>query len=455
MKKICIIGGGTYGSYLANAISEKYKDCKIQILEVGNENIKTEDEIGYISNNIKGSYNGAKRGRYFGYGGASAMWGGQLLFFTKNDFSSADEMNYITDINIRYKDLVLDRFFKTRPDTQEYLLDNGVFIKKGIWLKFNQRNMFQYFKIIENKKIEVLPNCRVIKLNYKNDEINSVTVLINNIQSEIKADLFYLTCGALEGVRVLAESGLTDINESTQSFSDHVSVRSFKIIKNNPFIKGHDFTFKLLNGSLITTRIVGEIENISYFVHPIYNEDFVFFQFIKNLIFKRVFNIKLLVTAIKQFFHLFPFAFNYLLLSKLYFIKPWYLNIDIELDDNTNSINLSDNKDSFNQSSIDIKFEVPKQTLSKIVEIKSIIRKMLNDSNIEFEELNADPSSIKLEDVYHPYKLFSKSKSFFENHHPKNNLFIFNTGLLNRSGGINPTATLFCLIENHVEELNL
>ncbi len=85
MKTICILGAGTYGSYVANAISEKYPHFKILIIEVGNEHIKSEEEIGFLSVLKQGAYKGTNKGRFFGWGGTSSRWGGQLLFFSEND----------------------------------------------------------------------------------------------------------------------------------------------------------------------------------------------------------------------------------------------------------------------------------------------------------------------------------------------------------------------------------
>ena len=87
-KSICIIGAGTYGSYLAYCLSEKHPDATIHLFEVGGSRIRTEAEMGYLSE-VKGSYRATSEGRYFGLGGTSAKWGGQLLFFSDKDFPTS------------------------------------------------------------------------------------------------------------------------------------------------------------------------------------------------------------------------------------------------------------------------------------------------------------------------------------------------------------------------------
>jgi len=83
---VAVIGAGAYGSYIINALIEKYPEIKITLFEVGNKAIKSESEIGYKSNILKDNYTGLDKGRFFGFGGASAKWGGQLLTFSQNDF---------------------------------------------------------------------------------------------------------------------------------------------------------------------------------------------------------------------------------------------------------------------------------------------------------------------------------------------------------------------------------
>ena len=49
MKKIAIIGSGAYASYAASVIYEVHPQYDVHIFEVGDENIKSQDEIGYTS----------------------------------------------------------------------------------------------------------------------------------------------------------------------------------------------------------------------------------------------------------------------------------------------------------------------------------------------------------------------------------------------------------------------
>ncbi len=449
---ICIIGAGTYGSYLANCLLENDSSINIKLIDVGNNNIKSEAEIGFNSKVTNEPYNAASKGRFFGLGGTSAKWGGQLLFLSENDIPNNPSMDYMRSINIKYQNKVLAKFFKKIPKLEEIILDNDIYIKTGIWLNFKKRNLFKHFKLHKyNPRLNVLTNTRVVRINESKNKIKSITILKDDNEIEIDADVFYITCGALESVRLLSVSNIIDLNKETKGFADHISTRTFTITSNNTRFCNHDFSYKFINGSLITTRIIGEIDGTSYYIQPVFNENFIFFNFLKNIIFKNTFSFTDFVKSLKQFYHLFPFVANYIFNNKLYVYKNWDMNIDIEVDDINNNLSFSNNFDKFNQKGLDINFNISNNTIDKIVIIKERIKKLLIDQNIEFIDTNSNNNKLKLEDTYHPFKLYCKNLSFNQRFNPKSNLYVCNTGLLDRAGGLNPTAVLFCLIEDHIE----
>ena len=83
-KKVCVIGCGTFGSYLVKRLLEQYGNrVDITVVEIGNRKTQTESEIGLAS--ISENSTVSRDGRYFGFGGTSARWGGQVLFFDERD----------------------------------------------------------------------------------------------------------------------------------------------------------------------------------------------------------------------------------------------------------------------------------------------------------------------------------------------------------------------------------
>ena len=303
----------------------------------------------------------------------------------------------------------------------------------------------------KNPNIEVITNARVTYINYKNKIVDSITISKNGIEHNIQADIFYITCGALETMRLLAQSEFFNLEKETRGFADHVSTRCFTVNQLPPILCGHNFTYKFVGASLVTSRIIGELDGLAFYMQPVFNEQFVFFQVLKNLIFKGKFSIIQILSAAKQFLHLYPFICNYIFKKQLYVYKNWGINIDIEIKSSNNYIKHSTRIDSFGIQGIDIYFNIPESAILKINKAKSIIRDLLIKEGVAFTEVAMNSTALKLEDTYHPYKMYSQKIGIQERFNPLDNLYVCHTGILDRAGGLNPTAALFCMLEDHVE----
>jgi hypothetical protein len=142
----CIIGTGTYGSYVAHKIREAYPGAHITMFDVGNEKVKNEDEIGYKTNILKGTYIGTSKGRFFGFGGASTKWGGQLLTFSENDFKSPSGLlKDIVKIDQKHRDAVFKKF-NIENGFKEKVLNDGMFIKNRDLARVFQKEPVQVFQ---------------------------------------------------------------------------------------------------------------------------------------------------------------------------------------------------------------------------------------------------------------------------------------------------------------------
>ena len=104
MKKIAIIGSGAYGSYAASLIAELHANWEIHIFEAGDHEVKNQDEMGFYSEVTNGYYGGLIKGRYFGFGGSTNKWGGQILTFSDNDFKNPTRyQKEIIELNKKYR----------------------------------------------------------------------------------------------------------------------------------------------------------------------------------------------------------------------------------------------------------------------------------------------------------------------------------------------------------------
>ncbi|GHT50822.1 hypothetical protein FACS189440_18920 [Bacteroidia bacterium] len=448
--KIAIIGSGAYGSYIANLLAEKHPTSEIHIYEVGDSSLKNENQIGYLSHILNAPYNALSKGRFFGYGGASVKWGGQLLTFSHNDFKNPSRFLYdIVELNEKYKNTVFSKFNLSNIGEEEHLTEQ-LFTKTGIWLSYFNRNLFKYFRIENEKRVTLFSNSRVTKLLLKDKLITGFEYIHKgDLKKAVGYDYYFLAAGAFEGGRILLNSQLT--TNDYLSFSDHLSQKAFKI-KSGTKMGKTDFSFDVKGASLITKRMIGEIDSTSFFAHPIFNSEFPFFQNLKKFMFGRHFSIQLIAEIIKDIPACIAFAWSMFIKKKLYVYKnEWYLQIDIENPIDSGKMSLSEDKDLFGENGLNIDLTVGKYTDELFVKAKEIVKEYLDKNQVEYEVVNEATNVEKYEDTYHPFGIYSDFTSIEDYFTKFSNMLITNTGVLPRAGGINSTCAVFPLIEEYVE----
>jgi nucleoside-diphosphate-sugar epimerase len=448
----CIIGIGTYGSYVASKINESCPDAHITIFDVGNSSVKSEKEIGYKTIILKSPYNGTSKGRYFGFGGTSNKWGGQLLTFSDNDFEEPSGLlKDIVELNIKHREKIF-RKFKINNKFEEKLITDRLFIKTGYWLGYFKRNLFKLFHIDKIKRLHIIPNARVVRFLYSENEIEGIEFIHNGTRSLARFDNYFLCSGAFESFRLLLNSGL--MNTDSVSFSDHLSKKIF-LIKGSTKIGKDDFGFKVNGLSLITKRIIGEMDGVSFCVNPNFNDDFQFFQNLKALLFRKEWKPELIKSMILDFPSFIAFAWSILVKKRIFAYKnQWELQIDIENPSTESKISLSDISDEYGEKSLDLKFVFGQNVESLYLKILPLIKNYLDNHNVNYEEIVEKIQGIKMEDTYHPYGMISNMNSVEEYFSWFKNMMVFNTGILPRAGGINTAAAVLPLIEEFFERKN-
>lgn len=446
---VCVIGAGTYGSYIINSLQEKYPNIKITLFDVGDSNIKSEKEIGYYSSLKEATYTGLTEGRFFGFGGASTKWGGQLLTFTLNDFLNPSRfINDIVLLDEKYKKSMLKKF-NIENNYSENIVADGLFTKTGVWLSYFGRDFFKHFKINNRKNVKIITHARITRLeNIKSKKITKVFYKENGLEKDASFDFYFLAAGAFEIARILLNSKL--LPSDKVPFSDHLSQKVFKI-QNGTMIGNEDFVFKITGTSLITKRIIGEIDGVSFYAHPVLNTDFPFFQSIKTLLFKR----QLKLNAITDLFLNIPsaiaFIYSILVKRKMYVLnKEWYLYIDIENPTQSSYIKLSEEKDRFGEPGLDVYYSIGAKAEDVYLKSKEIIRKHLLETQTDFEVCSDTINVKNSEDIYHPYGMFSHFNSVEDYFKQYENMLIVSTGILPRAGGINPTAAVLPLVDEFI-----
>lgn len=447
--RIAVIGAGTYGSYVIDSLLRKYPDADITLFDVWQRGVKNEQEMGYYTALKQSLYKGLSDGRFFGFGGASDKWGGQLLTFTDNDFAHPNAfMREIIRVDKARKDEMLAKF-KIENKYPEHHISDELFTKTGVWLSAFHRNFFNWFTIHKRKQVKIITQARVIRLNM--DEANGIKEVVylhDGKEQKASFDYYFLTAGAFESARILLSSGM--LKEDKVYFSDHLSTKVFKI-KGSTKIKNEDFIFRMRGTSLITKRMIGEKDNTSFYVHPVFNLRFPFFDCMKEVLFKHHFEWKYLWIALKDIPHCLGFAWAVLFKRRMYVLNnEWYLYVDAENPAKDCYITLSEQKDAFGIQGLDVYYHVGEKTNDIYDAAKHAAQQLLNESGVQYEVL-ADKIDVQTcEDIYHPFGMFD-FKDMNDYFGRWSNMLVVTTGCLPRSGGINPTASLLPVVDEFVE----
>jgi len=420
------------------------------LFEVGNENTRDEAAIGYKSNLLGDKYTGLQNGRFFGLGGASARWGGQLLMFSSKDFSAPSTfMRDIIEVDQKYKKTVFEQFGIV-PDFDEPSVSAGLFIKTGVWLGYFSRNLFKHFRVGRRTNVTIIPGARVLRMILgEKKTIKGVQYLYNGKTEEAhNFDFYFLAAGAFESVRILLSSDALLVKKVP--FSDHLSQRVFRVVAPTK-IGEHDFAFKVKGTSLVTKRLIGEVDGVSFFANPIYNANFVFFQNLKKVMFKHELSFRNIISILKDLPSCFAFAWSVLIRREIMVHKnEWDIYIDIENPDTKSHVSLSQELDRYGVPALDVEFHIGERAEMIYNEAKKQVRDYLIANNVPFEECCDRIQVEKSEDTYHPYGMLSEFKSLNDYYLFFPNMLVVNTGVLPRAGGINSTASLFPVIEDYV-----
>ena len=448
---VAVLGAGTYGSYVINALEVAEKESQITLFDVGNDSLKDEDEIGYGTNLLGALYTGLKKGRFFGFGGASGKWGGQLLMFTDNDFAHPSKfMKDIIDLDNKYRDHVFNKFGIKNP-FNENRKEGGLFTKTGVWLGYFNRNLFNYFKIKKSRAF-IRNNMRVSRVLLNEDKSKVTGIELLTKDGRVKHafyNQYFLTAGAFESNRIVLSSGMA--NSESIPFSDHMSQKIFNV-KGSTTIGGEDFQFGLQGTSMITKRLIGEVGDISFFANPIYNDEFPFFQNLKKIMFKGEFSLSVVLAVLKDIPSVIAFVWNMVILRRIYVYKnQWKIFIDIENPTGTSKIALSKERDAWGLPKLDVDFQMPDEAMDVFNEARKQVAAYLAANKVNFENASDVIHAEKAEDTYHPYGMFLSNCASVDDYFNRyENMLVVNTGILPRAGGINTTASCFPLIEEYI-----
>ncbi len=446
--KIAIIGSGAYGSYAASMIAELHPDWEVHIYEVGNHEIKDQDTMGLCSEMIGSPYEALTKGRYFGFGGATAKWGGQILTFTENDFKNPScYQKEIVELNKKYKRNIFKKV-GIENNYVERLLPNGMFTKTGVWLDYFHRNLFKLFKVERYKNVMLHPNYRVTRILLDGKKVKGFEAVNEGKTVTVDGyDRYFLTTGAFETSRILMMSGIQD--KTNVEFSDHIVKKVYKIKKGTK-VGPVDFRFSIKNFSFITTRIIGEKDGVSFFLYPVFNDEFPFFKNLKKFLFGKK-DLAIVGSILKDIPNCIAFVWDFFVLRKLFVYKnEWYLCLHLENQKGNGRMMLSDKMDKFCQPGLAVDFHINKETEDRFNNLSDMFEEQLKSWGVDYERLHEKVHTEKFEDEYHPFGIYSDFESVDDYFDTYENMLVVHSGVLPRAGGINSTAAAFPLLEEYI-----
>lgn len=252
---VCIVGGGTAGLYLAEALTRRR--IGVVVLEAGGSSPASPQEFGVTTRQGQMLYRGADQGRSFGLGGTSVLWGGQMIAVTASDVSDRPAAGFAAwpiahGELARYMERVRDRLgLGRRP-----LEDDGRLIARRFpllrqispdlelrlseWIPFRSRNMAQAFAdtLARPDGPHVWVNAVATRVETtatasgrRVEALHAVSVADGSRTIRILPRVLVVTAGALESTRFLLELDAANDHCISRSgaplgryFADHLSV---------------------------------------------------------------------------------------------------------------------------------------------------------------------------------------------------------------------------------------
>ena len=102
---------------------------------------------------------------------------------------------------------------------------------------------------------------------------------------------------------------------------------------------------------------------------------------------------------------------------------------------------------------LDVYYNTDEEATDIYDQAKKIAIKHLDACHVNYEVLAEQINVQTCEDIYHPYGMFD-FKSINDYYTRWNNMLVITTGVLPRSGGINPTASMLPVVDEFINKMN-
>lgn len=493
----CIVGAGAAGIFLASRLLEKGKS--VVLLEAGPVNAKNTESIGFKPLFAKDEYAGALVGRYFGSGGSTSHWGGNLVPHTENDFRD----DYYSDVwkNIiscveehsskvlrilgyNKKALFQSYASQTLGSAAELLMKVGINLQSSLLLPFSNKNLIGLLPKISRarSRLIVINNAVAKDWTFCTSETNSVkrlvSVSLENNKATVEAKNYIIAAGAIESARILLEIDQSTLGSILPKdaavgafLGDHLSIAIADVFINDSKKASKLFGLRFDGNWMRGIRLLEQDirnDSIRAFAHFEFENQSPGFTVAKEVL-QAIQSRKLPNISIRNFAtgfkDLVALAYFRYFNSSLYIPKNTKAHLQLDIEQNPsyeNNITLSSETDVYGRKKILISWKILDQDMKNIVKTARRFLNLWPKESLELPTLipcKIDPTSRRPHDAYHPVGTCQMGMhkeavvDFDLKVHGVDNLWVLSTGVLPSAGTANPTFSMLCLGNRLAEQL--
>jgi hypothetical protein len=493
---VCIVGAGAAGLVLAVALART--GVRVAVLEAGGKTCADGNVLGIEAVSPDG-YGAATKGRVFGLGGTTAVWGGQLVPHGLVDTDEAPDAGFdfwrhllgiIGRQAARVLELLglgwaLDEFGRGGLLPSEIpgaFRRRGIGIVVGVWLPFRKRNLSWLLrKVSDRAPLDVylcapVVDWDVVPVSSGRARIRSMIARTPQRTLRVNAKYFVVAAGAIESTRILLTLNqrygcrLIDQKRAIGRYlSDHVSCTIADVDPLSRLACAEIFGPRFRKGAMCTYRFVdlrraGRLPR--GFAHFIFEHNNTGFELAK------LFLLSLQQRAVPRvsFGQLASGAWGLCLIGyeryfrrRLYVAEgtPVHLQLDLEQAPRfSNRIELTERTDATGLPVPVIHWSLHEEDYQAIRHAaQTFLERWPTEIGVLLVPRDLDGNGVKPHDVYHPVgtcrmgvdveAVVDPSLRVYDTE----NLFVLSTAVFPSAGSANPTFSLLCLAMDLAERL--
>ena len=489
---VCVVGAGAAGIFLTLQLARQGKS--VVLIEAGPGNCTDAGTAGFDAVFEAAHYPGATEGRFFGMGGSTARWGGQLVPHTAHDLRADSESTgawaHIVDMVAANAPSVLAQLgYRDGPDFDAYagqvlgpagnaLRTSGIDSQAGLMMPFRLKNLIGLLNQASGAAASPRIFFNAVVRSWGVDagekgasRITSVVAVSrNHNQLEVRAGKFVIAAGAIESARILLEINLSAVPPVIRStaavgcyLADHLSVPIAEVVPESLSRAVSLFAPRFSGSWMRSFRFLEGMpaqKSPRAFAHFIFanpGKGFALAREVLGAIQGRRFPSISPASAVAGLADVARLGYGRFVNSVLYIPAgaPVHLQLDMEQAPvRGNHVRLADQLDAYGRRRASIRWQVSERDVAEIAETAQRFLSIWSSVNGGLPVLG--PKAIgsdgtKPYDAYHPVGTcrMGEDAEAVVDYNLKvsgvQNLWVSSTGVQPSAGTANPTFTMLCL----------